>query len=227
MTWPKPLAPGDRAPDFELPTVDRDGMIALSDYRGRSALMIGLFRGLFCPFCRRQIAQLGASMDKLRQEGVETVGVLITPVGRGRLYYRYHPAPIPLASDETGATHRAFGVPRFEVISESEGSEAAAWPHTVTEEQINAVRVNPGGIFPEPLPPDEGGMRLNRAEGFQPTPEDMQTMEQHWNQLDGLFLIDQEGVVRWRYLEAVNDPSDLGSFPSEQEMLAAVRALRQ
>jgi hypothetical protein len=70
-------------------------------------------------------------------------------------------------------------------------------------------------------------MRLNRAEGFQPTPEDMQTMEQHWNQLDGLFLIDQEGVVRWRYLEAVNDPSDLGSFPSEQEMLAAVRALRQ
>ena len=52
---PMPLGEGDPAPDFALPAVNRDGQITLDDYRGRSPVLIGLFRGLHCPFCRRQI----------------------------------------------------------------------------------------------------------------------------------------------------------------------------
>ena len=40
------LAPGDAAPDFTLPAVNREGVVSLADYRGRSAVLLGLFRGL-------------------------------------------------------------------------------------------------------------------------------------------------------------------------------------
>jgi peroxiredoxin len=40
------LRPGDPAPHFALPAVNREGRVSLDDYRGRSPLLIGLFRGL-------------------------------------------------------------------------------------------------------------------------------------------------------------------------------------
>ena len=41
-----PLRPGDPAPDFVLSAINREGKVSLADYRGRSPLLIGLFRGL-------------------------------------------------------------------------------------------------------------------------------------------------------------------------------------
>ena len=43
----EPLAPGVPAPDFSLPAVNRPGVIALADFRGRHALLLGLFRTLY------------------------------------------------------------------------------------------------------------------------------------------------------------------------------------
>ena len=37
---------GDPAPNFALPAVNREGKVSLDDYRGRSPLLLGLFRGL-------------------------------------------------------------------------------------------------------------------------------------------------------------------------------------
>lgn len=225
MVSPRMLEPGDPAPSFVLPAMDRDGTVSLDDFRGRSALLVGFFRGIFCPFCRRQIAQLGASADRLRAEGVEPMGVVITPVGRGRLYFKYHPTKVPLAADETAATHRAFGVPRMEVIDGSAEDAAPMWPYTVTMDQLETVRINPNDELPQPMPPEQAAMALNKADGYQPTDVDGQVMERHWNQLDGLFLIDRNGVVRWRYLEGVPDPTQFGSFPSEDELIEAARLL--
>ena len=56
-----PIQPGEDAPQFALPAVNRDGMVSLDDFRGKSALFIGLYRGLHCPFCRRQIVLLGST----------------------------------------------------------------------------------------------------------------------------------------------------------------------
>ena len=50
--------PGDRAPDFVVPAVHEERTISLADYRGRAPLLLGLFRGLYCPFCRRALAQM-------------------------------------------------------------------------------------------------------------------------------------------------------------------------
>jgi peroxiredoxin len=40
------LGPGDPAPHFALPAINREGQVSLDDYRGRSSLLLGLFRGL-------------------------------------------------------------------------------------------------------------------------------------------------------------------------------------
>ena len=40
------LRPGDPAPHFALPAVNRAGQASLEDYRGRCPVLVGLFRGL-------------------------------------------------------------------------------------------------------------------------------------------------------------------------------------
>ena len=70
ITNEHPLQPGDAAPDFALPAVNGEGLVSLSDYRGKRAVLIGLYRGLHCPFCRRQITRLSATQKLLTQVGL-------------------------------------------------------------------------------------------------------------------------------------------------------------
>jgi len=44
-----PVAPGEPAPDFTLPAIDRPETVSLADYRGRSPLFLVLLIGLWCP----------------------------------------------------------------------------------------------------------------------------------------------------------------------------------
>jgi peroxiredoxin len=43
---PRPKQPGDRAPDFTLPAINREGSVSLADFRGKRPVFLGLFRGL-------------------------------------------------------------------------------------------------------------------------------------------------------------------------------------
>src|SRR5258705_6260777 len=134
-----PLRPGDPAPDFSLPAVNREGQISLDDYRGRSPVLVALFRGLHCPFCRRQLVQLGTTQDKLQALGVETMAVVNTPLERARLYFKYRPARVLLTADPAAATHRSFWVPAGVLV---EDESAATWYRgTVTLGQMQAVLI--------------------------------------------------------------------------------------
>src|SRR4026208_212255 len=106
-----PLRPGDPAPHFTLPAVNREGQVSLDDYRGRSPVLVGLFRGLHCPFCRRPPVQLGTTQDKLKALGVETMAVVNTPQERARLYFKYRPARGLLTADPDAAAPRAVRLP--------------------------------------------------------------------------------------------------------------------
>ena len=66
-----PLQPGDRAPNVVLDAVTRDGKVAIDDFRGHRPVLVGLFRGLHCPFCRRHIAALAQLDPALRREGLK------------------------------------------------------------------------------------------------------------------------------------------------------------
>ena len=105
---------GQRAPEFELPAADRHGVVSLAQYRGKFAVLLALFRGLYCPFCRRQMAQLSPVADRLRAIGIETVGVVATAPERARLYFRLRPSRYPLGAYPDLITHRAYGLPVIE-----------------------------------------------------------------------------------------------------------------
>src|SRR4051794_2849494 len=89
----RPLQPGDRAPNVVLDAITRQGKIAIDDFRGQKPVLVGLFRGLHCPFCRRQIAAMASLAGDLQEKGVESLTIVNTPIERARLYFRYHPVP--------------------------------------------------------------------------------------------------------------------------------------
>lgn len=74
------LGPGDPAPDFTLPAVNAPGDVSLSGYRDRAPLLLGLFRGLHCPFCRRRLVQFATTQERLKAIGIETLAVVNTPL---------------------------------------------------------------------------------------------------------------------------------------------------
>jgi peroxiredoxin len=215
-----PVQPGEHAPGFSLPAVNREGMVSLADFRGR-ALMIGFFRGLHCPFCRRQIAQLGAAQPGLAALGVDTVAVINTPLERARLYFRYRPTPVTLLSDPDCASHAAFGIPRIEFLEP--GAPPGRWPRTRMEE-FAAARVDPTGELGTPTQPMEANAVLNRKDGFEPAPEDQAIFERHGTQFAGQFLIGSDGLVRWGWTEAAHSADEIGRFPGVADMLAIARA---
>ena len=217
-----PLRPGDPAPHFALPAVNREGQISLDDYRGRTPVLVALFRGLHCPFCRRHVVQLGTTQDKLKEMGVETVAVVNTPPERARLYFKYRPMKVLLGADPEAATHQAFRLPAGAIV---EDESATSWPLAVTMGQFLATRVNPTGELPAPQNPFAAMETLNKKDGFEVTEVDQQVAAAHGTQLGGHFLIDREGIIRWGQIEAGERIGDLSKFPSDEEILRAARTL--
>ena len=215
------LRPGDPAPHFALPAVNREGQVSLDDYRGRSPVLIALFRGLHCPFCRRQLVQLGTTQDKLKAMGVETMAVVNTPAERARLYFKYRPARVLLAADPEAATHQAFRLPAGAIV---EDESASSWPQRVTMGQFLATRIDHTEL-PEPQNIFAAGEALNKKDKFEMTEADQQIMAAHGTQMGGHFLIDREGIIRWGQVEAGERIDDLAKFPSDEEILRAARAL--
>ena len=213
---------GEAAPSFAMPAVNRDGMVSLDDFRGKAPLLIGLFRGLHCPFCRRQIVLLGATQDKLRALGVETLAVVNTRLERAQLYYKYRPARVLLGADPDAATHQAFRVPDVKVV---EDPATSRWPLRITVAEISQVRVNPTGELAEPTPLFEAMEKLNAKDGFQGTEVDQEIVNARPAQTTAHFLLDRDGIVRWRHLEATDHMADVVKFPSDVQILEAARSL--
>jgi peroxiredoxin len=208
-----PVGPGEPAPDFALPAVERDETISLAEYRGRTPVFLALFIGLWCPFCRRSIAQMSRTEGQLRAMGVETLGIVATAPENARVYFKFRPSRLRLASDPELATHRAYGLPK-----------PASTPELM--QAIEATRINPNGDFPEPLPIMEAAAAITKRDGYVDTDVDRAEMERQWPQLKGQFLIDRDGIVRWANVECATEGlAGIGKFPSEEEILAAVRAL--
>ncbi len=208
-----PVGVGMPAPDFTLPAIGHNNTVSLGDYRGRSPVLLALFRGLYCPFCRRAIAQLGVTSEKLQKLGVETLAIVATSVDNARLYFRFRPTRAPLAADHDLITHRAFGLPHPPVTSE-------------LMEAVQKTRINPTGELPAPVPIAEVGEALDKVQGFTLTEVDRKDAERQFPQLKGQFLVDRDGIVRWANVECATEGlAGLGKFPTEEELVEAAGAL--
>ena len=152
---------GEAAPDFSLAALHREGTVSLDDYRDRSPVLLAIMRGLYCPFCRRHIAHLGGTSQRLADVGVELLVVVATPLHRAKQYLKFRPARVPLAADPMLETHLAFGLPRH--TESPEGQEA-----------LGAVPINPFGDLPEPRPLGEIAAALDQADPYEFTDADQE-----------------------------------------------------
>ena len=161
------------------------------------------------------MVQLAGTVPQLTALGVATVVVVNSPLERARFYFSRRPLSLVLAADPERVSHRAFGNPNLMAL------------HGLTREQRdalisgpNAVRVDPTGELGRPLPFIEARYELNRRDGYVLTPD-----EENVRAIGGvqmLFLIDRDGVIRWRWVETAERPRDIGLLLPMTELLAGV-----
>jgi hypothetical protein len=155
---------------------------------------------------------LGSTAEKLREAGVETLGIVGTPVDRARKYFRYRRPRCRVGSDPELATHRAFGVPRTAMTPELWGAITR-----LTDDLARDVGLE--------IPAGDGHHALDRADGIDPA-DYLDDEERHQMQFTAQFLVDREGVIRWASVECADGGlQGLDVFPSDEELLAAARAL--
>lgn len=210
-----PVQPGEPAPDFAVPAVHDNRTISLADYRGRSALLLALFPGLYCPFCRRALTQMAACADALKPLGVESLAVVGTELDNARLYFKFRPTRLALGADPHLATHRSYGVPRPE-------------PTPELMAVVETVRINPYGDLPEALPIPVLAEELDKRDSFARTATDQREAESTFTQMKGQFLIDRDGLIRWANIECGKEGlAGLGKFPTHDELMAAAATVTQ
>jgi peroxiredoxin Q/BCP len=103
-----PLAVGSPAPDFRLPATTGE-TIALSDYKGKSNLIVVFYVGDNTPDCNRQFASLHEEMETL--EACETTVLGINPgdVADHQRYVAQMDWPFPLLADARAEVAALYG----------------------------------------------------------------------------------------------------------------------
>jgi hypothetical protein len=155
---------------------------------------------------------MGQASERIRAEGAEVLAIVATTPENARFYFRFRPPRLRVAADPEFATHRLYGVPGSHIPE--------------IEQAVQTTRVNPTGELSAPLPVREAFSALQRLDGFQPTPTDRDDAKRPYLQFVGQFLVDREGIIRWTNIECDHEGlAGMGQFPTDQELLAAVRAL--
>lgn len=203
------IQPGDSAPDFCLPAVHREGTVSLADYRGRTPVLLALFRGFYCPFCRRQMGQLAAAAEKLKVQGLEVLGVAAADPARARLYFDARPLRLPMGADPALTTHRAYGL-----------GQMARTPDA--GEMIDAAATRWLQQLSIPFTAGDARTALDRSDAFSPIDSDRADRERHQIQMTGQFLVDENGIVRWCHIE---DRDGYATFPDEKMLLSLAARL--
>lgn len=216
---PGTVQPGQAAPDFALPLVSSDGQVSMADYRGRAPLFLALLRSFECPFCRRSLAALKSVGEAMARSGIETLVVTTTAEREARLYTRYRPAGLPLASDPKLTIHRAFGVPIIQYTTEG----PTRWPEQVNVADLKQTEINPSEDWGTGLTVLEARMALAEEDGFEKIDTDEDGPPDDASPLVTFFLIDRDGTVSWAFTEALDNLADYGIHPGREVFLEAAK----
>ena len=101
--------PGSPAPDFRLPAAG-GGSVGLTDYAGRSSVLLWFSKGLHCPFCRRNMARLSQSYARFRERGAEILQITHNTEQEADLYFRSYRLATPYLCDADRAVHLRYGI---------------------------------------------------------------------------------------------------------------------
>ena len=103
----KELTPGEKAPDFKLPT-DSGGTVALADFRGQK-LALYFYPRANTPGCTREAVAFSRLADSFAKMGTAVLGVSADPVAAQVAFKAEQKLKIALASDETLKMLAAYG----------------------------------------------------------------------------------------------------------------------
>src|SRR5262245_22678918 len=187
---------GQNAPSFRLPA-GHGGEVGSEDYRGRSNLIVWFAKGMGCPFCRTQMSQLARGYPRLKEAGAEVLQVTPTKPERARFYARNFPIPFPYLCDPDYTVHQAWGL--------GARSHSLVW---YAKTLYTSTKQHPKS------PAEIGDPKASLAE----VPSLLHDSDM------GLFLIDREGIVRYKHAGRYLMESGVREIPSVDEI---VRQLAQ
>lgn len=99
---------GEAAPDFDLPG-DGGARVRLSDFRGRSAVVLLFYPGDFTPVCTREMCEVRDRFPDLRGLGAEVLGISTDASESHERFALRHGLPFRLLSDPGGEVCRRYG----------------------------------------------------------------------------------------------------------------------
>jgi peroxiredoxin len=157
---------GQEAPEFRLPTA-QGGELGPQDFRGKRRVVLWFSKGLFCPFCRRNMAQLGMRYDEIRALDAEILQVTHNTADEARIYFKSYPIKFPYLCDPERVAHDRYGVP---LVGKNVGGMLASTGLAAADFVLRGERT----ALPMPF--------LKRYSGN--------------DSAQAVFILDREGIVR-------------------------------
>ncbi len=102
------LQPGNRAPQFELPSTD-GSVVRLADFKGRKVILY-FYPKDDTPGCTKEACSFQEGLAKFRKKDAVILGVSADSVDSHRIFAAKYGLAFPLLSDETKQVCRMYGV---------------------------------------------------------------------------------------------------------------------
>jgi peroxiredoxin len=103
---------GSLAPDFHLLATNGQE-ISLSQFRGKSNVIMFFIRETTCPQCRTHVAQLGRMYEQFRETGSEIIVILGEDVEKSREYAENLNLPFPILSDPSRIVYNLYELEKY------------------------------------------------------------------------------------------------------------------
>ena len=167
---------GRAAPEFRLAAA-QGGEVGPQDLRGSKRVVLWFSKGLFCPFCRRNMAQLGLRHPEIQALDAEVLQVTHNTLDEARGYLKHYPIKFPYLCDAERVAHGKYAV-------EQTGVNLGGYAASVATVVLDLV--TKGETTPPPIP------YLRRYAGQ--------------DSAQAVFILDREGVVRAEHRLSPNAP---------------------
>jgi thioredoxin-dependent peroxiredoxin len=153
---PANLAPGKKAPDFELPS-DGGGTVRLGDFKGQK-LVVYFYPKADTPGCTKESIAFSKLKAAFAKANTVVLGVSADPVDAQDAFKKKHSLKVPLGSDENRKMLKDYdawgeksmygrkfmGIIRSTVLIDDKGRVARVWPKVRVdghaEEVLEAAR---------------------------------------------------------------------------------------
>jgi len=108
---PVDLNVGDKAPTFQLHDDNGKTWSSSDNFKKDKWVVIYFYPGDFTPGCTAQAKAFSAAMEKLKEKGVDVVGISGDSVKTHELFKKAQKLNFTLLADEEGTVAKQFGVP--------------------------------------------------------------------------------------------------------------------